>query len=276
MPLFLDIHRNITGVTPNDIAEAHRADVAAQDPYNVKYLRWWFNNELGSIYCLVEAPNANAAIEVHQKAHGLVADEIIPVQVGALDDMIGPDGYGPAVREEPPDRISTDTAFRTIVFTDLEGSTDMTQRLGDEAALRLLRAHDEIMHACLEQHGGRRVKHTGDGLMASFTSVARAIECMIAMQGALAAHSEATPEQPLRARMGAAAGEPVSDREDLFGAAVQLAARLCDQARPGQILVAGVVRDLCIGKTFSFQEQGEVQLKGFSEPVRLFEVRWRE
>lgn len=276
MPLFLDIHRNITGVTPNDIAEAHRADVAAQDAYHVKYLRWWFNNELGSIYCLVEAPNADAAIQVHEKAHGLMADEIIPVEPGAVDVLIGPDEHGPAVRENPVEQISSDTAFRTIIFTDLEGSTDMTQRLGDEAALRLLHTHDEIMHACLEQHGGRRVKHTGDGVMAAFTSVAQAVECMIAMQAALAAHCEATPDLPLRARMGAAAGEPVSDHEDLFGASVQLAARLCDHAKPGQILVAGVVRDLCIGKTLSFQEHGQVQLKGFSEPVRLFEVRWRE
>lgn len=275
MPLFLDIHRNITGVTPSELAEAHNADLATQDAYHVRYLRWWFNNELGSVYCLVEAPNANAAIEVHRNAHGLLADEIIPVEVGAVNELIGPDEHGPAVREEPPGRITVDTAFRTIVFTDLEGSTDMTQRLGDEAAFELLRTHDELMHACLDQHGGSRIKHTGDGIMASFTSVARAIECMIAMQSALAAHSNATPDRPLRARMGAAAGEPVSDREDLFGAAVQLAARLCAFAAPGQIMVAGVVRDLCIGKTFAFQEHGQVELKGFGEPVRVYEVRWQ-
>jgi class 3 adenylate cyclase len=274
MPLFMDIHRNITGVTPSDVADAHNADLAAQGPHHVRYLRWWFNNELGSIYCLVDAPSADAAIEVHKEAHGLLPDEIIPVEMGAVDELIGPDEYGPALREDPPGRMSADTAFRTIVFTDLEGSTGMTQRLGDEAALKLLLAHDELMRGCLAQHGGSRVKHTGDGLMASFTSVARAVECMISMQHALAAHSRETPDRPLRARMGAAAGEPVSANEDLFGATVQLAARLCDHAHPGQIMVAGVVRDLCIGKTFSFHEHGAVDLKGFAEPVRVYQVRW--
>jgi class 3 adenylate cyclase len=275
MPLFMDIHKNVKDTTPQDVAAAHNLDVEAQGAYGVKYLRWWFNQELGSLYCLVDAPNAQAAQDVHAAAHGLLADEIIPVEGGVVDDFIGADAHGSAVREDPPGRISADTAFRTIVFTDLEGSTDMTQRLGDEAAFDLLRIHDGLMHACLKQHGGNQVKHTGDGIMASFTSVARAIECMIAMQDALAAHSEVTPHLPLRVRMGAAAVEPLSDRDDLFGAAVQLAARLCAHAKPGQIMVAGVVRDLCIGKTFSFQEHVQVQLKGFSEPVRLYEVGWQ-
>jgi adenylate cyclase len=111
--------------------------------------------------------------------------------------------------------------------------------------------------------------------MASFTSVARAIECTIAMQAALEEHSAGMPEVPLRARIGVAAGEPVEDSEDLFGAAVQLASRLCQRAMPSQIIVAGVVRDLCIGKTFAFKECGNVELKGFHEPVRAYEVDWR-
>jgi class 3 adenylate cyclase len=276
MPLFMDIHKNVgDDTTPEAVAEAHRADLAAQAPYNVRYLRWWFNRDARSIYCLVDAPSADAAIEVHQRAHGLVPDELIPVEQGEVNDLIGPDEFGPALREDPPDRISTDNAFRTVVFTDLEGSTTMTQRLGDDAALRLIRRHDELMHACLDGHRGHRVKHTGDGLMASFTSVARAVECMIAMQRALAEHNEAAPEHPLWVRMGAAAGEPVADSQDLFGATVQLASRLCAYAQPGQIVVAGVIRDLSMGKTFSFQHHGEVELKGFAEPVRVYEVHWR-
>ena len=99
---------------------------------------------------------------------------------------------------------------------------------------------------------------------------------MISMQSALAKHCDAMPEQPLRVRMGAAAGEPVSDSEDLFGAAVQLASRLCTYAQPGQIVVAGVVRDLCIGKMLSFREHGEIEIRGFSEPMRVYEVQWQK
>jgi class 3 adenylate cyclase len=275
MPLFMDIHRNVTGVTPAEIAEAHGADLAAQDRYHVKYLRWWFNNELGSIYCLVEAPDADSAIKVHGDAHGLLPDEVIPIELGAANDLLGPDEHGPAVREDPAGTISADSAFRTIVFTDLQDSTPLAQRLGDDAYVELLKRHDELMHTCLEQHRGNRVKHTGDGLMASFSSVALAVQCMIDMQRALAEHNVARPEAQLLARMGAAAGEPVSHQEDLFGAAVILASRLSNRAQPGQIIVAGVVRDLCMGKTFSFSDQGELELKGFGEPVRAYEVNWQ-
>ncbi len=275
MPLFMDIHRNITGTTATDIAQAHHLDVEAQGAYGVQYLRWWFNQEIGSIYCLVRAPSAEAAFEVHKHAHGLVADEIIPVEQGEVDELLGPDEQGPAVREDPPGTISADTAFRTIVFTDLQDSTPLAQRLGDDAYVELLKKHDELMHVCLEQHRGSRVKHTGDGLMASFSSVAPAVQCMIDMQRALAQHNVTRPEAQLLARMGAAAGEPVAHQEDLFGAAVILASRLSGRARPGQIIVAGVVRDLCMGKTFSFSDQGEMELKGFGEPVRAYEVNWQ-
>ena len=275
MPLFMDIHRNFSG-TPHELVEAHNADVATQNPYNVKYLRWWFNDELKSVYCLVEAPNAKAANDVHAASGGLVADEIIPVEAGIVEDLIGPDEHGPAVREDPPGTISTDTVFRTIVFTDLEDSTPLTQRLGDDAYVELLRIHDDLMANCLDANSGLHVKHMGDGLMASFASVTKAVQCMIDMQRALAEHNAARPEAALLARMGAAAGEPVSRGEDLFGTVVNLASRLSSHAQPGQIMVAGVVRDLCIGKTFAFSDHGEVPLKGFGEAVRVFEVQWQE
>jgi class 3 adenylate cyclase len=98
---------------------------------------------------------------------------------------------------------------------------------------------------------------------------------MIDMQRALVRHNQSESDVVLRARMGAAAGEPVEHHNDLFGATVQLAARLCDYGTPGQILVPGVVRDLCIGKPFQFEALGDIPLKGFAEPVRVFGVRWQ-
>ena len=109
--------------------------------------------------------------------------------------------------------------------------------------------------------------------MASFPSASRALECANAIQTALAAYNEARPEVPIRIRVGLNAGEPVAEEGDLFGAAVQLAARICAQAEPGQILVSNVVRELAAGKGFLFSDQGEVALKGLDQPVRLYEVR---
>jgi class 3 adenylate cyclase len=163
----------------------------------------------------------------------------------------------------------------TILFTDMEGSTTLTQRLGDAKAQEVLRTHNGIVREALKAHSGSEIKHTGDGIMASFASASKALECAIAMQRAFAGHNESA-EEPIRVRVGLNAGEPVAEEEDLFGTAVQLAARICAQAEPGQILAPIVVRELAAGKGFLFSDRGETALRGFEEPVRLYEVRWGE
>jgi len=164
----------------------------------------------------------------------------------------------------------------TILFTDIEGSTTLTQRLGDAKAQELLRSHNAIVRDALKTHGGSEIKHTGDGIMASFPAASLAIECAVAIRKILAQYNEANPDTPLRVRIVLNAGEPVAEDEDLFGTAVQLAARVCAHAEPGHILASEVVRQLVAGKGFLFADRGETVLQGFEEPVRLYEVRGRE
>jgi class 3 adenylate cyclase len=164
-------------------------------------------------------------------------------------------------------------AFRTVLFTDVEGSTALTQRLGDAKARDLLREHERIVREALKAHGGSEFKTMGDGFMTSFSSATRALESAIAMQRAFAAHNESA-EEPILVRVGMNAGEPIAEDEDLFGTAVNLAARICGHAEAGQILASDVVRQLVAGKDFLFSDRGEVRLRGFDEPVRLYEVRW--
>ena len=164
----------------------------------------------------------------------------------------------------------------TIVFTDIEGSTTLTQRLGDAKVQELLHSHNTIVRDALKTHGGSEIKHTGDGIMASFPSASLAIECAVAIQKTLAEYNEANPDTPLRVRIGLNAGEPVVEDEDLFGTAVQLAARVCAHAEPGHILASEVVRQLVAGKGFLFADRGATELRGFEEPVRLYEVRGQE
>jgi class 3 adenylate cyclase len=166
-------------------------------------------------------------------------------------------------------------AFRTVLFTDVEGSTALTARLGDTKARDLLRQHERIVREALSSHGGSELKTMGDGFMASFSSATKALECSIAMQRAFAAHNESA-EEPILVRVGLNAGEPIAEDEDLFGTAVIEAARIAAAAKGGEILVSDVVRQLAKGKDFLFADRGEVALKGFDEPVRLYEVRWRE
>ena len=164
--------------------------------------------------------------------------------------------------------------FRTILFTDIEGSTALTQRLGDAKAQEILHTHNVTVRDALKAHGGSEIKHTGDGIMASFTSASRALEAAVVMQKAFADHNSDNTDTVIRVRIGLNAGEPVAEEEDLFGTAVQLAARVCAQAEPGQILAADVVQQLAAGKGFTFIDKGEAGLKGFEKPVRLHEVVW--
>jgi class 3 adenylate cyclase len=160
----------------------------------------------------------------------------------------------------------------TILFTDLASSTALTQRLGDAKAQELVRAHNTIVRDALASCGGTEIKHTGDGIMASFGSASGALECAVAIQRGVAAQDSET----LAVKIGLNAGEPVAEESDLFGTVVQLARRVCDQASGGEILASDVVRQLAAGKEFLFSDRGVADLKGFDEPVRLFEVRWQE
>jgi len=194
--------------------------------------------------------------------------------LAAIDEFLG-EG-----EEATPAEPAEPGAFRTVLFTDVEGSTALTQRLGDAKARELLREHERIVREALKAHGGSEVKTMGDGFMASFPSATKALECAIAMQRAFAEHNESA-EEPIRVRVGLNAGEPIAEddpdgRGDLFGTAVNEAARITAAAKGGEILVADVVRQLTKGKDFLFADRGQTSLRGFEDPVRLFEVRWRE
>jgi class 3 adenylate cyclase len=167
---------------------------------------------------------------------------------------------------------AAERSVHTILFTDLASSTALTQRLGDAKAQELVRAHNAIVREALASHVGTEIKHTGDGIMASFGSASGALECAVAIQRGVAAHDA----DALAVKIGLNAGEPVAEESDLFGTAVQLARRVCDEGSGGEILVSDVVRQLAAGKDFLFADRGVADLKGFDEPVRLFEVRWQD
>ena len=202
------------------------------------------------------------------------SNEMEPQLLDALDEFIG-DGGRPTAGEVLPhvQRIAKQpAALVTILFTDLEQSTSLTQRLGDAKAQELVRAHNAIVREALAARGGSEIKHTGDGIMASFPSASGALECAVAMQRAV----QERADEHLSVHVGVNAGEPVAEEQDLFGTAVQLARRICDHASGGEILVSDVVRQLAAGKGFLFADRGEVALRGFEDPVRLYDLRWRE
>jgi class 3 adenylate cyclase len=266
MPMYMDRH-DLDQATAEDAAAAHVEDLKVQDKYGVRYLTYWFDPAAGVGFCLAQGPSKENVEAVHREAHGNVAGQIIEVDGRAVQEFLG------KIEEPEPGDPWVRTAFRTILFTDIEGSTSLTQRLGDARALRVMQAHDEIVRRALDAQGGTEIDHAGDGIMASFTSVVRAVECAIAIQRRLAQYNE-TAKDPFLVRVGLSAGEPVTDKDRLFGATIQLAARTCASANGGFIFVSNVVRELCLGKGFQFESRGATPLKGFDEPVTLYELAW--
>jgi len=257
------------------LGRSHSSDVAA------RYLEQYGTMDASEYLDRVSLPT----LVIYRPSNGAVprsATEYVASRISncRLQTVENRDGLEEVARsflwgsDEPrPERIdhSSDASLRTVLFTDLVGHTEMMSRLGDERGRDVLREHERITREVLKANGGTEVKTMGDGFMASFGSVTKAVECAVALQRAFSDH----PGEALNVRVGLNAGEPIEEDGDLFGATVILASRIAAKADGGEILVADTVRGLCSGKGFLFSDRGDFVAKGFEEPVRVYEVSWR-
>lgn len=274
MPIYMDRHRLI-GVTAKALADAHQKDLKLQSKYGVNLMTYWFDEKQGSAFCLMEAPSEEIVTRLHAEAHGEIPNKILEVDPEIVASFLGRIEDPVPVAEVQSDEPLIDSAFRTIMFTDMQDSTAITTRLGDYQALTLFRTHNTVSRKAIKAHHGREIQHTGDGFFVSFTSASNAIDCAIAMQNAFNALNEDKPDLAINVRIGLSAGEPIEEDHRLFGSTVQLAARICDKADPGQILVAQVVRDRCYEPKYVYLDRGGAFLKGFNQEVNIFEVVWQ-
>jgi class 3 adenylate cyclase len=264
MPLYMDRH-DVPGATAEEVAQAHARDLEISAKHDVQFLSYWFDADSGEAFCFAKAPAGGDLERLHMESHGLIPHEIISVAEDNVLRFLGK-------INDPIDHTELDSPFRTILFTDLEGSTALLQEVGESEFMVLLTEHDLIIRRALVASRGREVKHTGDGIMASFDDVAHALECSVAIQDGFDARTRQGGTPELRVRIGMAAGQPVHHNDDIFGSAVNLASRICDAADAGRILASDVVHDLGTEKGFSFHEADERVLKGFVDPTRVFEL----
>ncbi len=164
----------------------------------------------------------------------------------------------------------------TVLFTDIAGSTAMTQALGDAGAQHVVRAHNRIVREALSMWGGKEVKHTGDGIMASFVKTSDSLDASMQIQRESGEYTEQTPDKPLHIKIGINAGEPISEDNDLFGSTVQMSARIVDKAKADEIFVSEIVRGICAGKSYKFVNRGTYPMKGFDTDPILYEVVWND
>ncbi|MBA3235970.1 MAG: DUF4242 domain-containing protein [Chloroflexi bacterium] len=264
MPLFMDRH-DLPNATAEEVAAAHAADLVPGAKHGVQFLSYWFDPDIGSVFCVARAQAAEHVIAVHREAHGMVPNQIMAVSEDNVLRFLGK-----IIDPTHPDQATS--AFRTILFTDLEGSTSMLQGLGEAAYMVLLTEHDLIIRRAIVAARGREVKHTGDGIMVSFDDVDHALACAIAIQDGFDARITADGSPPLRVRIGMAAGQPVDHNDDLFGSTVHLASRICDAAEPGHTLVSDVVEDLGRKAGYELRKANIARLKGFTEATHVFEL----
>ena len=164
----------------------------------------------------------------------------------------------------------------TMLFSDIEGSTAVTERLGDKRAQEVFGKHNELMRKQIAAHGGFEVKSMGDGFMVAYSSGRRGLQSAIAIQRELNAYNQLHPDEALRVRMGLHTGEMIKEAEDFFGKNVILAARIASQARGGQILASSLLKQIVeSSQEFTFDEGRELVLKGLSGTHRVYDVRWQ-
>jgi class 3 adenylate cyclase len=172
---------------------------------------------------------------------------------------------GTETETDVEESISDTSGFRTVVFTDVVGSTEFMQRVGDEQGRSAMRSVERLVVEAAADHGGTVVKHLGDGSLISFGSNSNALAFAVALQHLI-------EQEPLQIRVGMAAGEPIQEDGDIHGAVVSQASRVADLGTAGEVIVADSVRQLALGKGYTFEPAGEVSLKGFNQPTKVWKV----
>ena len=162
-----------------------------------------------------------------------------------------------------------------IMFTDIINSTAITQKLGDHGAQEMVHIHNKLVRSEIIAQMGKEIKHMGDGILCSFNTPTAAVEAGVAMQKAVQQHNQSGHHIQFEIRIGINAGEPIRAENDLFGSTVQMAARVCAKADSYQVYVSDAVKSNASAKSANFASAGYFELKGFSEPVELFEAVWR-
>ncbi|MBI4517691.1 MAG: protein kinase [Deltaproteobacteria bacterium] len=198
--------------------------------------------------------------------------------ISATDFTTSIDSVASSVQRRRPDlrrHVARDGTV-TLMFSDMEGFTQMTERLGDREAHRVIRAHNAIVRRQLAAHDGAELELQGDGFLLAFADPERGLRCAIAIQRAFAGYNERYAQRPIRVRIGLHTGEAIAEADRFFGKTVILAARIAAQAAGDEILVSAALKELISGRCeIAFDGQREVQLKGLSGSYTLHRVNWR-
>ena len=240
MPIYMDVHI-VPGVKAKDVADAHRKDLLHQDEHACKCMTYWIDEERENIFCLIEAPNKEAVIEMHNKAHGLVPNRVIEVSSNIVESFLGRiyDPENTAVMSDGL-KVFEDPSYRVLVVIEYEDSVLLQLKLGNEKAANLLHTLQQITRKHLINHGGREAENENAGFIISFTSASKALD----YANSVLTELKQAQLQETGYRIALHGGEPLESSNRLFGDTIQFAQHLCFIAGDQKIVVSCSVKNL--------------------------------
>ncbi len=240
MPIFMDLHI-VPGVIAEHVAEAHQEDLRIQDDYGCRVMTYWVDEEHGSAFCLMEAPDKESVIKMHDNAHGLIPHEIIEVNSGTVEAFLGrikyPENF--SVSADTGLKIFNDPAFRIILVIATRNARLLENDLGKSKAQEILYQFTRMVKYKIVEHQGRLVELEGEGFVVSFISASQAVQCALAIQKDIQDISE-----EIGLQMSLNAGLPVDESDRLFGTTIKFGRYLSLIAGKNQIVISSIVNEL--------------------------------
>lgn len=241
MPIYMDRHDLSEAVTAEAVAKVHQEDLKIQHQYGCRGLTYWFDENRKTAFCLVEAPEMKAVSDMHNKAHGMVPNQIIEVDSNVVNAFLGrienPTFAGNT--REAGKNIINESAYRTILITKISDYAILKVKYGNEKLRTFVNFYNNSVTKAIKRNDGREVRRMRNGFIISFSSSADALNCARKIQNDIS--NQNTPE--FQIRMGLSAGAPVTENPDFFGETVHLAERLCYVAGNGYTIISSGIRD---------------------------------
>jgi len=241
MPIYMDYHI-FDDVTAEQVKQAHLIDKKTQDKYKVKYHQFWVNEKAGTVFCLIEGPNAEACEKVHREAHGNVACNIIEVEAGAMELFMGKThSVNQGVVYNGNGKI--DPGFRYLMAIDIVGKTDVLNH-DDIRKLTIPETQRKYTRNLIQLFDGEEVKNlSDDGIIAVFTDVNKALECAVKIQSGFLTRIK-RGEWDIEFRIGLSDGQPVTMKDGFFEDAIDFSKHLSLISADGEITMSNNIKKL--------------------------------
>ena len=273
----MDVHL-VPGATAIEVAQAHHLDLVHQTEFECKCMTYWVDEVKESVFCLIEAPNKEAVISMHNKSHGLIPHKIIEVQSSLVESFLGRiyDPEDAAITEKGL-KVFSDPSFRILLLTKTTDPVLLKHQLGAVKTAELLSQQNLVIRASLQEFGGREVEHPGSSFIASFNSASKAVNCALAIVHEMKeADGEATGF-----KIGIHAGEPIEKSEEFFGDTLRMAGNICNAGGNLQVSITQTVKQLVAKDFFQKKQPAVFSLPGQDENLlnglyEQLETNWRE